>query len=81
MALLLPGVTGEQFMAENLSQDLAQASSTTDEQGVFILNDVPRGQVYTGVVITESDVFWQNDWLTVGEDAPGLLDVGDIIVG
>ena len=63
MALLLPGVTGEQFTIENLNQDLVQASSTTDEEGVFILNDVPRGEVYTGVVITESDVFWQNDWL------------------
>lgn len=81
MALLLPGVTGERFMTESLNQDLVQASSTTDAQGVFVLADVPSGQVYTGVVITESDVFWENDWLTVGEDAPGLLDVGDIIVG
>ena len=80
-ALLLPGVTGEQFTMENLNQDLVQASSTTDDEGVFILNDVPRGEVYTGVVITESDVFWQNDWLLVGEDAPAVLDVGDIAVG
>ncbi|NIN67843.1 MAG: trypsin-like serine protease [Anaerolineae bacterium] len=81
MALLLPGVTGEEFMAENLSQDLVQVSSTTDEEGVFILNDVPRGQVYTGVVVTENDVFWENAWLLVDEGAPAILYVGDIMVG
>ncbi len=81
MAILLPGVTGEQFNLDNLNQDLVQASSTTDDEGVFILNDVPRGGVYTGVVITESDVFWENDWLFVGEGAPAVLDVGDIAVG
>ena len=81
MALLLPGATGEEFMADNLNQDLIQASSITDDGGVFILNDVPRGAVYAGVVITESDVFWTNDWLYVGEDAPAVIDVGDIIVG
>lgn len=81
MALLLPGVTGEQFMAQNLGQDLVQISSTTDEQGVFTLSDVPRGQVYTGVVVTESDVFWENAWLSIGEGAPAILDLGDILVG
>ena len=81
MALLLPGATGEEFMADNLNQDLVQASSTTDEEGVFILNDVPRGEVYTGVVITESDVFWANDWLFLAEDGPAVFDVGDITVG
>lgn len=81
MALLLPGLTGEQFIAESLNQDLVQASSTTDEEGVFVLTDVPRGQAYAGVVITEDDVFWENDWLSIGEGAPALIDVGDIILG
>jgi serine protease Do len=81
MALLVPGVTGEQFMAENLNQDLVQASSTTDDEGVFILNDVPRGEVYTGVVITEDDVFWEDGWLAVSEYAPAVIDLGDIAVG
>lgn len=81
MALLLPDVTGERFIAESLNQDLVQASSTTDEKGLFVLTDVPRGEVYAGVVITEDDLFWENDWLWIGEDAPDLIDLGDIMVG
>jgi hypothetical protein len=81
MALLFPGATGEEFMTNNMNQDLIQASSITDDGGVFILSDVPRGAVYTGVVIIEEDVFWQNDWLMVGVDAPAVIDVGDIFVG
>jgi hypothetical protein len=78
MFLLIPGVTGQQFFASDGDPELVQASSVTDANGIFVLEQVPRGQTYTGFIVTEADSFWQDDWLTIVAADPDEIDVGDI---
>ena len=80
MFLLLPGVTGEQFIDSNNDPKLVLASSVTDANGIFVLEQVPRGGTYTGFIATQSEPLWQDDWLTIPGDAPDDVDVGDIEV-
>jgi hypothetical protein len=79
--VLIPGVTGEQFIDEELNQELVLASAITDEVGVFILYEIPRGQSYTVVVLLETDTFWGDDWLTIYSSDPSIIDLGEITVG
>lgn len=78
MLLLIPGVTGEEFIESDLDPARVQGSSFTAAEGVFVLLDVPRGQTYTGFVITTTHYFWENDYLTLAPTGPDLVDVGDI---
>lgn len=81
VSLLLPGITGEQFLDEDLNQDLIQSSSTTDTEGVFLLPEIPRGQTYTMVIVIETDTLWVNDWLAVDLTDPAIIDLGDLTIG
>jgi hypothetical protein len=80
MFLLLPDVTGEQFIDSNSDPALVQASSVTDAEGIFVLEQVPRGNTYTGFITTPTDSFWENDWLTIEAGAPDDIDLGDLRV-
>ncbi len=80
MFLLLPGVTAAEFEDSNLDEALVQASSITDETGLFVLEQVPRGNTYTGFIATENDFFWEDYWLTIDLADPDVLDLGDIEV-
>lgn len=79
--VLLPGVTGEQFIDEELNQELVLTSAITDTEGAFILSQIPRGQSYTIVILLETDTFWGDDWLTIYSSDPSILDVGEITIG
>ncbi|NIS82943.1 MAG: trypsin-like serine protease [Anaerolineales bacterium] len=79
-SLLVPGVTGEEFIDENMPSEMIQTSSITDEDGAFSLHDVPRGQTYTGIIITDTFTVWENDWITIWDDDPPIVDVGEITV-
>jgi hypothetical protein len=79
--VLIPGVTGEQFIDEALNQELVLASSTTDAEGAFIISEIPRGQSYTIVILLETDTLWADDWLTVSSSDPSIIDLGEITIG
>lgn len=80
MFLLLPGVTAAEFEDSSLDDALVQASSITDATGLFVLEQVPRGNTYTGFIATETDFFWEDYWLTIPLAAPDVLDLGEIEV-
>lgn len=80
VALLQPGVRGQDFLDAEMDGSLVQALGVSDQEGFFVVADVPRGRSYTVVVVTAEDVFWQDDWLTVEAGAPGVVDVGEISV-
>jgi hypothetical protein len=80
MALLVPGVTAEQFIKNNLAAKLAQAWSLTDAGGIFVLEQVPRGQTYTGFIVTDTGFFWQDGWLAITPTDPDDINLGDIQV-
>jgi hypothetical protein len=80
MFLLLPGVTGEQFIDSKADPNLVQASSVRDAKGIFVLEQVPRGKTYTGFITAGTDSFWEDDWLTIEAAAPDDVDLGDIRV-
>ncbi len=79
--VLLPGVTGEQFLEEELNQDLVLASAITDAEGVFILSQIPRGQSYTMVILLETDTLWADDFLSIDSNDPSIIDLGIISIG
>lgn len=80
MSLLRPGVTAEQFIENNLAEKLIQVWSVTDAEGIFVLEQVPRGETYTGFIVTETDFFWQDDWLTITPTDLNDIDLGNIQV-
>jgi len=80
MFLLVPGVTGEQFIEGNGDEMLVQASSVTDAKGIFVLEQVPRGETYAGFITTETESFWEDDWLSIGSLDPDEIDLGDLRV-
>jgi hypothetical protein len=81
MTLLVPGVTGEEYLREDLNPELVLSMATTDIAGDFLLTDVPRGHTYAGVVIIEGETYWANDWLTIERTDPGIVYVGTISIG
>jgi len=80
MSLLLPGVTADQFIANDLAEKLVQVWSVTDAEGIFVLEQVPRGQTYTGFIVTETDFFWQDNWLTITPTDLDVIDLGNVQV-
>ena len=76
--LLKPGVTVEQFMNQNGDESLLQSESVTDDESVFVLENVPRGQTFSAIVMLEFNYVWQDDWLTISNSDPDTIDVGDI---
>jgi len=80
MSLLVPGVTGEQFIDSDGDPELVLTWSVTDAEGVFVLEQVPRGGTYTGFLTTETDSFWEDDWITIVAGDPDDIDLGDIRV-
>jgi hypothetical protein len=80
MALLRPGVTADQFIGNDLADELVQVWSVTDAQGIFILEQVPREKTYTAFIATETDFFWEDGWLTITATDPDVIDLGDIPV-
>jgi hypothetical protein len=79
--VLIPGVTGEQFLEEELNQDLVLTSAITDAEGVFILSQIPRGQSYTMVILLETDTLWADDFLWIESSDPSIIDLGVIPIG
>lgn len=80
MFLLVPGVTGEQFIDSSSDEKLVQASSVTDAKGIFVLEQVPRGETYTGFIAIGAESLWQDDWLTIALGDPDDIELGDIQV-
>ncbi len=81
VALLLPDVTGQQFVDNGLSERLTQTWTLTDAEGVFILEDVPQGHTYTLFIVTETDFFWEDDWLIIQrQDGLEVVELGDLTV-
>jgi S1-C subfamily serine protease len=81
IALLLPEVTGQQFVDNGLSERLTQTWTLTDAEGVFVLEDVPQGRSYTLFIATETDFFWEDDWLTIPrEEGLEVVELGDLTV-
>jgi S1-C subfamily serine protease len=78
--LLLPDVTVDQFIKENGDKSFVQSESITDDESVFVLENVPRGKTYSVFIILENNYVWQDDWLTINDTDPDVIDVGDIQV-
>jgi serine protease Do len=78
--VLLPGVTGEEYIEEELNQGLVLTSATTDADGVFVLYEIPRGQSYTMVILLETDTLWANDFLAIESSDPSIIDLGEITI-
>jgi S1-C subfamily serine protease len=81
IALLLPDVTGAQFIDNGRSEGLTQVWTITDADGRFALEDVPQGHTHTVFIATETGFFWEDDWLTIPrEEGLEVVELGDLRV-